>query len=154
MAKTTRRNWIHIRPGSAAFILSNNACDYFELGERTGADHWLEGRIDPADGFVFDGRVFPPDGGEPVSFRNFPKGEAPAGWTRAPLARGEGYELVRDGVVLFGFEVLAGKLCRVLANIYAADGALVAESRDDRFEVRLGPALIGRNGAESRAEAA
>jgi hypothetical protein len=153
MAKTTR-NWIHIRPGSPAFVISNNACDYFELGDRQGADHWLEGRVEgPVGEFVFNGRVFPPDGGEAVALRDFPKGEPPAGCTRQPLARGEGYELVRDGVVLFGFEVFAGRLCRVRVDIYAADGELVAEARDDRFEFYRGPALIGR-AADPRAAAA
>jgi hypothetical protein len=147
------RNWIHIRPGSPAFVISNNACDYFELGERDGGDFWLEGRVDGAGEFVFDGRVFAQASDEAVTLENFPKGKAPAGCTMQPLAEGEGFEIVRDGVVLFGFEVLKGKLCRVISNIHAADGALVAEARDDRFELYRGPALIGRS-AQSRAQAA
>jgi len=147
MATILARNWINVRPGDPAFIVSTNVCDWFELGQRAGQDYWLEGVILRPTEFVFNGRLFLPDASEHGTIiDNFPKGPTPTGWIKRQRADGAGYELVSiAGKSIFGF-LIEGPLCKVTANIYAANGALVAESLVDQFLLHRGPASIGRGG--------
>jgi hypothetical protein len=98
------------------------------------------------DEFVFNGRLFlPDDGGAGVVIDNFPKGPTFAGWTRRQRVDHEGYDLVdADGRVLFGYEIYRPRICIVTANVFAADGSMVAETSADGLQIRRGPADIGR----------
>jgi hypothetical protein len=126
----------------------------FELGTRDSQDYWLEGHIVGDGEFLFNGRLFVPgiaQGGTVID--NFPKGPAPGGWTKRQLADSDGYELVSNGSVLFGYRVVPfpqgdveTHLCIVTANIYDSGGEVVAESLPDELRLYKGPAQIGRGG--------
>lgn len=142
-------NRINVRPGDSAFVIGTNLCEWFELGNKTSTDYWLEGNIvGPPPEFIFNGRIYVPGiSAAGTVIDNFPKGPDPTGWTKRPRLAGNGYELVDEkGKVLFGYEVLAGNICHVTVNIYAADGAMVAETLPDQFLLHRHPAKIGRGG--------
>ena len=54
-------NRVNVRPGDPAFLVGANLCDWFEIGSKTGADHWLQGEIvgSPPE-FMFNGRIYVP----------------------------------------------------------------------------------------------
>jgi hypothetical protein len=153
-------NWICATPGQPALVISTNITDCFELGRQQGTDYWLEAKV--VDGeFLFNGRLFLSQAERSAGTRsagtiidNFPKGPAPAGWTRHPHVDEEGYDLKSD-VTLFGYRVvpwqipgthIQSRLCLVTVNIYAADGGVVAESLPDQFLLHRSPANIGTQG--------
>ncbi|MEX2650126.1 MAG: hypothetical protein WD673_14035 [Alphaproteobacteria bacterium] len=139
-------NWINVQPGSPGFLVASNVCDYFELGAKSGGDHWLEGKIVEPNEFIFNGRIFLPNrAGSGTIIDNFPKGPIPQGWALEPLVDREGYRLVMGDLTLFGYEVSNNHFCHVTVNIYAADGVIVAESLPGKFSIHRGPARIGRN---------
>jgi hypothetical protein len=151
----TPSNWLNVRPGDAVFIIGTNACDWFDLGVRGGADYWLEGEIVNGTEFLFNGRLFLPTPGQGVTIiDNFPKGPIPDGWTKQSRVDCTGYDLVsQNGTILFGYRaasyLVAGPqtvslIGLVTVNIYAADGGLVAESLPDQFVLLRHPATIGR----------
>ncbi|MGY8664146.1 hypothetical protein Q3C01_17515 [Bradyrhizobium sp. UFLA05-109] len=45
MAISMKGNRINVRPDDPAFSVATNLCDWFELGERAGQGHWLEGAV-------------------------------------------------------------------------------------------------------------
>lgn len=140
-------NWINVRRGQPAFVVSSNVCDWFEIGQRTGNDYWLEGSVVGDGEFVFNGRLFVRDGGGAgTMIDNFPRAAAPQGWTKHAQPDSEGYKLVADdGTVLFAYSIV-DRLCLVAANLYAANNDLIAESLPGEFRLHRGPARIGRNG--------
>ena len=144
---TMSGNRFNVMPGQPAFTVASNLCDYFELGAKAGTDHWLEAQIIATE-FLFNGRLhLPQNGGSGTIIDNFPKGPAPAGWTKRQRAHGAGYELIStSGITLFGYEVLPGNVCKVTVNLYAEDGGLVAESTRNDFVIYRRPAMIGRGG--------
>jgi len=107
-------NWINVRPGDPAFSIGTNICEYFELGKRLGDDYWLEAQIVGDAEFFFNGRIFLPGSGSGTLIDNFPKGPTPQGWTKRQRD-GQGFELVSDATVLFGYRVVpvlvGGKKC-------------------------------------------
>lgn len=147
--------WINVKPGDPAFSITTNVCDYFELGRREGSDYWLEGQIVGGE-FLFNGRIFIPGISQAGTvIDNFPKGPAPTGWTKRQRVDRQGYELVSDKAVLFGYRVVSvpipgssvsSPLCLVTVNIHTTNGELVAECLSDEFRLHRGPALIGRDG--------
>jgi len=151
-----RENWINVRPGDPAFLIGTNICEWFELGTRQGTDYWLQAEIVGNGEFLFNGRLFLPgrvDSGTIID--NFLKGPAPTGWTRRQRGDGQGYDLISNSDVLFGYRVVptpipgrnvASHLCFVTVNIYDGKGRLVAESLPDEFRLHRHPAQIGRGG--------
>src|SRR5438105_1799485 len=156
MPSIMRDNWINVRPGDPAFVIATNICEWFELGARQGTDYWLEAQIVGEGEFLFNGQLFLPSVAEEGTLiDNFPKGPTPQGWTKRPRVDGAGYELEKDGTVLFGYRVVAtpipgrnveSRLCFVTVNLYDAKGGLVAESLPDEFRLHRHPAKIGRGG--------
>jgi hypothetical protein len=156
MPSIMRDNWINVRPGDPALVLATNVCEWFELGTREGTDYWLEAEIVGDGEFLFNGRLFLPGvAGTGTIIDNFPKGPTPSGWTRRQRVDGQGYELISDNNVLFGYRVVptpipgrsvVSNLCFVAVNIYDSKRGLVAESLPDEFRLHRHPAKIGRGG--------
>lgn len=134
--------------GQPAFNVLSNICDYFELGTREGMDLWLEGDIVGPEGeFVFNGRLFLPDGRAGTVIDNFPKGPVESGWTTRRSLNHDGYELVdQNNEVIFAFRVDENKLCHVVVNLYRADGVLAAHGGQDSLVTKGISVRIGRNG--------
>ena len=135
-----------VRQGDAAIEIATNLTNWFELGTQAGDDYWLEGNIVGGSEFLFNGRLFLPNGAGGTIIDNFPRNAAPAGWTKRQRVDGEGYELVSpNNIVLFGYRVV-DRICHVEVNIYAADRGIVAESLADEFRIYRPPMRIGRGG--------
>ena len=142
--------------GIRLFSIGTNICEWFELGAKKGTDHWLEAQIVGEGEFLFNGRLFLPRGaGGGTVIDNFPKGPAPKGWTKRARLDQQGYELVSDGTVLFGYHVAAipipgrdteSGICFVTVNIYDVKGTIIAESLPNEFRLHRGPAMIGHGG--------
>jgi hypothetical protein len=134
-----------VQPGDPAFKIATNFCASFEIGKKEGKDYWLEGTRTDAGEFVFNGRLFTKDKATGVVIDSFPKGDAPAGWTKRPRVDSEGYELVgSDDIVIFGYKV-DGPTCHVTVNLYSAAGDIVAECLGDELRVYMGPLRFGAN---------
>jgi hypothetical protein len=133
---TMRGSWIGgPKKGDPAFEIGSNYYGPFQIGFRNGDDHWLQGLILGGPEFLFNGRVFLPQGAVGTVIDNFPKGPIPDGWTQRRIPSEEGYELVDGtGKTLFGYRV-HDKLCRITVNLYSADGRLIAESLPDEFRL-------------------
>ncbi|WP_156397167.1 hypothetical protein [Sphingomonas sp. Root1294] len=137
-------NWINVRPGDPAFNVLTNMCDYFELGNSSGNDVWLEGRIVEGE-FVFNGRLYLKNGKLGTLIDSFPKGPVQEGWTQRRKLDADGYELLDEhGEVIFGYHV-DGKICVVDVNLYKANGELAAHGGQGGMVSHV-PTKLGRNG--------
>jgi hypothetical protein len=135
-----------VRQGDPALEIATNLTNWFELGNRSGDDYWLEGVVVGESDFVFNGRLFLPNGPAGTLIGNFPKNAVPNGWIKRPRVDGEGYELVSpDGVIIFGYRI-ENRICHMAVNIYASDGEIVAESTSNEFRIYRPPLKIGRSG--------
>ena len=110
-------NMINVGPGDPAFNVMSNLCDYFEIGEKGGADVWLEGQIVSGE-FVFNGRIILKDGSHGTVIDNFPKGPTPKGWNQRRNLDVEGYELFDNrGELVFSYTI-EDRICSVQMNLY------------------------------------
>lgn len=150
MPATFVNNRFCVAPGDPAFYVMSNWCDYFSLGERTGDDVWLEGRI--VDGeFVFNGRLFMHDGSGGTVIDSFPKADLPDGWTQARTLDVEGYQL-RDprGELVFAYSV-DGPVCTVEVDLYSKSGDLAAHGGQGGMVVHVPAILSSKRIAIARA---
>lgn len=135
-------------PDRLAFNVFSNRCSSFRLGHAEGQDVWLEGKI--VDGeFVFNGRLFMPDGVIGAVLDKFPIGPAPAGWTKRRRLNDRGFELLdQQGEVLFAYR-LEGATCFVDVNLYDSSGDLAAHGGRDGLVVHV-PYVMALNDAAGR----
>jgi hypothetical protein len=157
MAAVLASNWLNAKPGDPAFAIATNITNWFNLGEKNGQDFWLEGEIVGDGEFLFNGRLFLPHGHASSAgtiIDSFPKAPAPLGWTKQPRIEEDGYNLISDDgkTILFGYRIIEyqipstkpNRICLVTANIYTANGLLVAESLPDQLRLYRGPLQMGR----------
>lgn len=145
MAMTIGDSHEIVPDGTPQFAISSNLIPFFEIGLPDGSDLWLKGDIVGDGEFIFNGRIhLSAQRGAGTVIDNFPKGPAPHGWTKRPNLNGNGFELVSDGTILFGFEVLPNNTCHVTVNLYGEDGTLVAESTPETLKFHRGvPMILG-----------
>jgi hypothetical protein len=150
MVITISGSWVGgVKKGDPAFLIGTGFYGPFQIGMKSGADHWLQGLIVGHAEFLFNGRLFLPNRGQGTVIDNFPKGPVQSGWTVHRRPDIDGYELVGPGEkVIFGYAV-KGKICRVTVNLYSADGRLIAESLPNEFKIHTnqfwaGPDAVDR----------
>jgi hypothetical protein len=132
----------NVLPGDPAFCLNSNFCKRFEIGTRDGEDLWLEGLQVDGD-FIFNGRLFLPDGSFGTLIDSFPKGPVSApGWEQVRRLDVEGFSLVRkDGETIFAYRIDRG-ICTVDVNLHSKDGRLVVHGGQSGLVVNF-PTVLG-----------
>lgn len=137
-------NYMFVRPDQKHFIVASNFTNYFEIGDKSSTQYYLEARVED-DEFLVNGRLYVPGCEDWCEIAD----NLPTGGPCAKTVLQNGYR-VEDSNGDLILEILVsqnGLQCNISGTVYDENGTVVADGGSNGFDIHHGPAVIGKSGS-------